>query len=241
MFRRLLCYSALVLLCAVCASAQSKEYTFAVSANGKPPSVGQLYVQLDSQSVALVPGVFQISFTAGQSHNVDIFSEQGHHYVFAIRRDGDLLSIGSQHTASCQKAKAVGQLVNSPQRVELNLTFHIDNRDCSQSAATGPPDGRIKIRFDTDPTGGTLHISGAEPLSVAALPKVLSLAYWKGITFSIFFQKVGYFDCAKQLRLEKQANTYFLVDGSTRIQVTPGEQVPEPQVPQVSCPLRGLP
>jgi hypothetical protein len=105
------------------------------------------------------------------------------------------------------------------------------------------PDARIKIRFRSRPNDAILYFKNASAFTSAALPAVLSLGYSSGMRFApftVYFKKIGYYDCAKNFKLVQANGAYELEVDAMQVSVTPGD-VPDASAPTISCELKKVP
>lgn len=230
----------LLSLAMTCSPLWAEHQIIVVSeANTRPAGMDPLKVSIDKTDLALVPGAFSWDFSEGETYSFSLSNTSFHRFTLQLAYSGGQVSLKGITKDGCPPERVNATLThNMPTYYGLKLTYSRDPSGCSISPAMGPPEARVKLRFQAVPQNAALYFQNPEVFSVSKLPTVLSLAYWKGVPVTIFFKSKGFLDCGKQITIQKQ-NDQFVVTEGTMTSTTSGQD--DVSAPVISCKLSKIP
>lgn len=200
-------------------------------------SMGTAAFWLDGVMRGVLPT--EIQFTPASAVPVSVSGgDLGFSGVLKQTPGGFTVELGPN--SHCTPYDAEWRTKRSGQKLEVVVDVKkVGNWNCSSYPATGAPDGKGKIKFETIPAGATLYYPkyyGAG-FSAKPTPATLVVDFTTNHDISVVFKKAGYYDCSRVLGFSHTpAGFEVQVDGAAQGVTTSNTAA----APTVSCSLTPL-
>src|SRR5579862_8496802 len=139
----------------------------------------------------------------------------GFGFTGTLRKQGDQFVVDSGPNTHCLPYNATWKVAQQKDHVSVVMSVQkVGDGLCRQSPSVGAPNGKGKLRFATEPSGGILYYPTGTGFTVKPTPTTLVVDFTATGPMTVVFKSPGYYDCTTTLSFRRDSGTYFVsIDG----------------------------